>query len=64
LPHDQTATLRQLEAVDALRGVGLILHAGDIGNLEIIENPKTIAKVYAVRGNNTRAPGPTSFRRG
>jgi len=38
LPHDQTATLRQLEAVDALRGVGLILHAGDIGNLEIIEN--------------------------
>ena len=32
-------------------GVGLILHAGDVGHLSVIENLERIAPVEAVRGN-------------
>lgn len=39
------------EAVAALRGVDLILHAGDIGKPEVIEKLETIAPVTAIRGN-------------
>lgn len=42
------------EAVDALRRVDLILHAGDVGNPEVLEALKGIAPVVAVRGNNDR----------
>ena len=42
--------LRQ-EAVDALAGVKLIIHAGDVGNPEILAQLKQIAPVFAVRGN-------------
>ena len=39
------------EALRALRGSDLILHAGDIGGIEILEELRTIAPVIAVRGN-------------
>ena len=39
------------EALRALRGSDLILHAGDVGDPEILETLKTIAPVFAARGN-------------
>jgi uncharacterized protein len=40
------------EAVKALAGVDMIVHAGDIGKPEILEDLRLIAPVVAVRGNN------------
>jgi len=42
------------EALDALRGVELVLHAGDVGNSQVLEALKGIAPVVAVRGNNDK----------
>jgi uncharacterized protein len=42
------------EALAALRGSSLILHAGDIGAPEVLERLREIAPVHAVRGNNDR----------
>jgi len=42
------------EAVDALRGVNLILHAGDVGSSQVLEALKGLAPVVAVRGNNDK----------
>lgn len=42
------------EAVDALRGVEMILHAGDVGNPQVLEALGGIAPVVAVRGNNDK----------
>ena len=42
------------EAIEALRGVDLILHAGDVGSSEVLETLNGIAPVVAVRGNNDR----------
>lgn len=42
-----------------LSGVELILHAGDIGDIKVVEGLESIAPVIAVRGNNDRT-GPTS----
>jgi uncharacterized protein len=39
------------EAVKALRGVDLIIHAGDVGRSVILEALRQIAPVFAVRGN-------------
>jgi putative phosphoesterase len=39
------------EAVAALRGVELIIHAGDIGNPEVLQALRAIAPTFAVRGN-------------
>ena len=36
---------------DALKGVGLILHAGDVGGLAILDELRLIAPVKAVFGN-------------
>ena len=44
------------EVFDALAGVDLILHAGDVGPPEVLIELATIARVRAVRGN-TDAPG-------
>ncbi|MEJ7847425.1 MAG: metallophosphoesterase family protein [Pyrinomonadaceae bacterium] len=49
-----THGLLRPEAVKALRGVEMILHAGDIGKPEIISELENIATVTAVRGNNDR----------
>jgi len=46
-----THGLLRPEAVAALRGSDRILHAGDIGALEILEALAQIAPVTAVRGN-------------
>ena len=42
------------ELIDALRGVEIILHAGDVGNSQVLETLKRVAPVVAVRGNNDK----------
>lgn len=39
------------EALQALAGSELIIHAGDVGKTEILERLRTIAPVVAVKGN-------------
>ncbi len=47
-----THGLLRPEAIDALRGIELILHGGDIGKAEVLTELAKIAPVLAVRGNN------------
>jgi uncharacterized protein len=42
------------EALEALKDSELIVHAGDIGNPQVIESLRTIAPVVAVRGNTDK----------
>jgi uncharacterized protein len=49
-----THGLLRPEAVSALRGCDLILHAGDIGKAEVLEDLRKLAPVHAVRGNVDR----------
>ena len=49
-----THGLLRPEALEALRGSELIVHAGDIGTPEVLRGLETIAPVVAVRGNNDR----------
>jgi putative phosphoesterase len=44
------------EAVTALVGSELILHAGDIGSPDVLTTLGRLAPVVAVRGNNDRGP--------
>jgi putative phosphoesterase len=44
------------EALDALRGVERIVHAGDVGGREVLDALAAVAPVVAVRGNNDRGP--------
>ncbi len=44
------------EALKALAGVAQIVHAGDIGTPEILDQLRGIAPVTAVRGNNDKGP--------
>ncbi len=46
-----THGLLRPEAVEALRGSELIVHAGDVGNPGILESLRELAPVVAVRGN-------------
>jgi putative phosphoesterase len=46
-----THGLLRKEAVEALRGSELIIHAGDVGKPEILEALRKLAPVVAVRGN-------------
>jgi putative phosphoesterase len=46
-----THRLLRPQAIDALRGSELIIHAGDIGKLEVIQQLRAIAPTFAVRGN-------------
>ena len=50
-----THGLLRPEAVEALRGSALILHAGDVGVPEVLTELRRIAPVTAVRGNVDRA---------
>lgn len=50
LISDTHGLLRE-EAVAALRGCERILHAGDIGSLEVVERLREVAPVTAIRGN-------------
>jgi uncharacterized protein len=42
------------QALAALKGSELIIHAGDIGKPEVIQALRTIAPTMAIRGNNDR----------
>lgn len=46
-----THELLRDNAVTALRGCGLILHAGDVGSAAILDALRALAPVVAVRGN-------------
>ena len=49
-----THGLMRPEALEALAGSDLIVHAGDIGSREVVDALERIAPVYAVRGNTDR----------
>lgn len=59
MPHNITSIglisdthgLLRPEALRALEGSELIIHTGDVGKPEILEELKTLAPVIAVRGN-------------
>lgn len=51
-----THGLLRPEAVKALQGAELILHAGDVGKPEILDELQKIAPVVAIRGNVDTAP--------
>ena len=51
-----THGLLRKEGVEALRGSELIIHAGDVGKPEILEELRKIAPVIAVRGNVDTGP--------
>jgi putative phosphoesterase len=50
LISDTHGLLRQ-EALDALQGCDRIIHAGDVGSLDVLEQLRRLAPVVAVRGN-------------
>ncbi|MEM6434293.1 MAG: metallophosphoesterase family protein [Cyanobacteria bacterium P01_D01_bin.115] len=56
-----THGLLRPEAVSALQGSDLIIHAGDIGRLEVIEQLEAIAPVKAIRGNIDQAAWADAF---
>lgn len=43
------------QVFEVFQGVNVILHAGDIGHADVLTKLKTIAPVFAVRGNNDRS---------
>ena len=47
-----THGLLRPQALEALAGVERIIHAGDIGNMTVLEALESIAPVDVVRGNN------------
>jgi putative phosphoesterase len=57
-----THGLLRPEAVRALRGVDLIVHAGDVGTPEVLSGLRAIARVVAVRGNNDRGAWARTLR--
>lgn len=52
-----THGLLRPEVVEHLRGVDLILHAGDVGDPHILAELHDLAPLLAVRGNVDRGPG-------
>jgi putative phosphoesterase len=57
-----THGLVRAEALEALAGVEQILHAGDVGALEVLAALARIAPVVAVRGNNDEGPWAKRLR--
>jgi len=51
-----THGLLRSEAVAFLRGSDVIVHAGDIGDANVLEELNALAPVTAVRGNNDKGP--------
>ncbi|ETW99865.1 MAG: phosphodiesterase [Candidatus Entotheonella factor] len=56
-----THSLLRPEAVEALKGSDLIVHAGDIGSPGIIDALSEIAPVFAVRGNVDKGEWASKF---
>lgn len=57
-----THQLLRPDAVTALQGADLIIHAGDVGKPEILTTFRDIAPLYVVRGNVAKAPGLWRYR--
>lgn len=51
-----THNLVRDEALEALRGSDVIMHAGDICSPSVLQELMALAPVHAVRGNNDRGP--------
>jgi len=51
-----THGLLRPQAVAALRGCPMIIHAGDVGRPEILDELRRVAPVFAVRGNVDNGP--------
>ena len=49
-----THGLLRPEVLDVFQGVDLILHAGDIGTPEVLQELRSLAPVVAIRGNNDK----------
>jgi putative phosphoesterase len=49
-----THKLLRPEAALALQGSDLIIHAGDVGNADVLEQLRQVAPTFAVRGNNDK----------
>jgi len=49
-----THSLLRSQVKDLFQGVDMIIHAGDIGSLEVMEKLREIAPLVAVRGNCDR----------
>jgi putative phosphoesterase len=56
-----THGLLRPEAIGALRGTDLIIHAGDVGNPELIEELSGVAPTFVVRGNIDKAHWATAL---
>jgi uncharacterized protein len=65
MPHigviSDTHGLLRPQAVAALQGSGLIIHAGDVGSPDILDELRRIAPVVAVRGNVDRGTWATGL---
>jgi uncharacterized protein len=57
-----THGLLRSEAFKSLQGSDLIIHAGDVGDSEILDRLRAIAPVVAVRGNIDKAPWASGLR--
>ncbi|WP_035276667.1 metallophosphoesterase family protein [Desulforegula conservatrix] len=53
-----THGLLRPKALNMLSGSDIIIHAGDIGEIDIIHKLEDIAPLYAVRGNTDRSSWP------
>ena len=51
-----THGLLRPEAIEALRGSAMIIHAGDVGKVAVLERLRGISPVIAVRGNIDTEP--------
>ena len=56
-----THGLLRPEALELLRGANYIIHAGDVGDPEILDRLREIAPVVAVRGNIDRGTWANRF---
>jgi len=56
-----THGLLRAEALSALQGCQIIIHAGDVGDRGILDRLRSIAPVYAVRGNVDTEPWCSSL---
>lgn len=54
-----THGLLRPQAINRLHGSDIIIHAGDIGSVEVLRGLEDIAPLYAVRGNTDRSSWPS-----